>query len=246
MRETVLRLIFAVILIPIGAYGSWDTLRSWYNCTGTAVAQVDPRVVKRGSNYSVTYRFAVGGQPFSGVDVQTTVPGETVVVHYDPANPSRNRIGSPDLAATVIAPLLLVGGLVAAATLGSSISSGKARSAMPRLPYPSPGQSSAGWGPSATLARITERHRRINAPGNASVLLCFPTYHGALVYAIQTEHRFSLPPAQARELLWELHRFNLTWGLTAAGAFLIPIISYWNYIRQKRSILQQEQRLTQG
>jgi len=247
MRETVLKLIFAVILVPIGAYGSWDSLRRWYNCTGTALAEVDPRVVKRGSNYSITYRFSVGGQPYSGVDEQTAIPGKSVVVHYDPGNPSRNRIGPPDLLTSAIGPLMLVGGLAAAAMLGSSFGPRKARSAMPWPPAPSEGPiSSAGWGPSATLAHITENYRRINAPWSTSVSLCFPTYHGALVYAVQTVHRVSLPPAQARELLWELHRFNLTWGLTAAGAFLIPLISYWNYIRQKRSIRQQEQRLARA
>jgi hypothetical protein len=74
-------------------------------------------------------------------------------------------------------------------------------------------------------------------PGD--VQFVFHTYHGFLAFFVQTEHRISAPPEEALQLLWRLHRFNLTWGMFAAGAAFVPILSYFNYIAQKRSIMKQ-------
>jgi hypothetical protein len=72
------------------------------------------------------------------------------------------------------------------------------------------------------------------------VRLVFHTYHGVLLWVVQTKHRFRLPPDQARELLWRLHCFNLKWGLLAYLGFVVPLLSYLNYLAQKRSITRQE------
>jgi hypothetical protein len=77
-------------------------------------------------------------------------------------------------------------------------------------------------------------------PPEECVEFVFHTYHGFLAFFIQTEHRFRLPPDRARELLWRFHKFNLTWGLLAYGAPLVPLFSYGNYVVQKRRIAIQE------
>jgi hypothetical protein len=64
----------------------------------------------------------------------------------------------------------------------------------------------------------------------------FHTDYGFLVFVIQTEHRFWASPADARVALWRLHRFNLIWGLFAYGALVIPLLSFGNYLAQKRLI----------
>jgi hypothetical protein len=76
-----------------------------------------------------------------------------------------------------------------------------------------------------------------------SVAVKFHTYHGVLVFAIQTPHAGYVPVEEAREFLWRLHRFNLTWGLFAYGALVIPFLSYFNYRSQLKSIGRQEAEL---
>lgn len=76
------------------------------------------------------------------------------------------------------------------------------------------------------------------APGLTGVV--FHTYFGFIAFVTQTEYRFWAPPEDAREALWRLHRFNLIWGMFAYGALLIPLVSYGNYLAQKRSIRKQE------
>ncbi len=76
------------------------------------------------------------------------------------------------------------------------------------------------------------------APGLVAVV--FHTYYGVLAFVSQTEHRFWATPDDAREALLRLHRFNLSWGIFAYGALLIPPLSYVNYLAQKRSIRRQE------
>lgn len=72
----------------------------------------------------------------------------------------------------------------------------------------------------------------------------FHTYHGFLAFFVQTEHRFRLTPDRARELLWRFHKFNLSWGLLAyGGPLIIPLMSYGNYLAQKRRIAKQERAL---
>lgn len=76
-------------------------------------------------------------------------------------------------------------------------------------------------------------------PMTGDVQFVFHTYHGFLAFFAQTEHRISAPPEEARKLLWRLHRFNLTWGMFAAGAAFVPILSYFNYLAQKRALAKQ-------
>ena len=74
-------------------------------------------------------------------------------------------------------------------------------------------------------------HRR---PGD--VPITFHTYFGFLVVTRQFTHKGYAPPPHARRLLWRLHCFNLTWGMLAYGALVIPILSYFNYQAQLRAI----------
>jgi hypothetical protein len=79
-----------------------------------------------------------------------------------------------------------------------------------------------------------------DSPAPGLVLVVFHTYYGFIAFGIQTEHRFWAPPDDAREALWRLHRFNLTWGMFAYGALVIPLLSFGNYLAQRRSIRRQE------
>jgi hypothetical protein len=79
-----------------------------------------------------------------------------------------------------------------------------------------------------------------DGPGPGLVLVRFHTYYGLIAFVTQTEHRFWAPPDDARAALRRLHRFNLTWGLFARGAPLVPLVSLGNYLAQKRSIRKQE------
>jgi hypothetical protein len=67
----------------------------------------------------------------------------------------------------------------------------------------------------------------------------FHTYHGLLAFVIQTEHRFWASPEDARIALWNLHKFNLIWGMFAYGALVIPLLSFGNYLAQMRSIARE-------
>jgi hypothetical protein len=67
----------------------------------------------------------------------------------------------------------------------------------------------------------------------------FHTYSGLLVFVTQREYRFWAEPEDARMALWRLHKFNCTEGLLAYCGLIIPILSYANYLAQKRSIRKQ-------
>ena len=95
-------------------------------------------------------------------------------------------------------------------------------------------------GPKTTLKRLYAEFADEETPGGDRVEFVFHTYDGFLVFATQREHRFRLPPDRARELLWRLHKFILTWGLLAYGVLLIPLLSYGNYLAQKSRIRKQE------
>jgi hypothetical protein len=73
-------------------------------------------------------------------------------------------------------------------------------------------------------------------PAWGTVPVVFHTYCGFLVFVIQTEHRFWASPQDARVALWRLRRFNLIWGIFAYGALVIPLLSFGNYLAQKRLI----------
>lgn len=98
-------------------------------------------------------------------------------------------------------------------------------------------------GPTATIQRLYEEYGADPTPPDRRVEFVFHTYYGFVAFVIQQEHRFSLPPDRARELLWKLHKFNLTWGMLAYGALVIPLLSYGNYLAQKRRIRKQEDQL---
>ncbi|QEH31786.1 hypothetical protein OJF2_02510 [Aquisphaera giovannonii] len=88
----------------------------------------------------------------------------------------------------------------------------------------------------AALRRVYDGLTIHSSERPGAVPVRFHTYHGLLVYAVQTEHRFWAGPKDARAALWRLHRFNLVWGMFARGLLLIPLVSYTNYLAQKRSI----------
>jgi len=98
-----------------------------------------------------------------------------------------------------------------------------------------------GW-PAAEIKRLYASFTPRCVPSEEGVRLVFHTYHGFLVLDFQSEHRFQLPPTLARELLWKFHCFNLKWGLFSFPpfGFLVPLVSFLNYLAQKRSISRQE------
>lgn len=71
------------------------------------------------------------------------------------------------------------------------------------------------------------------------VFIEFHTYDGFLVWFTQTAHQGYYPPDEARLLLGRLARYNLTWGLFAAGGVFVPILTLINYWSQRRSIKRQ-------
>lgn len=116
---------------------------------------------------------------------------------------------------------------------------------MDNNPYRTPQTEGAplgwGFGPKAALERLYHEYPLDNTPPEQCVEFVFHTYYGLLAFVVQHEHRFRLPPDRARELLWRFHKFNLSWGLLAYGALVIPLLSYGNYLAQKRRIAKQEQ-----
>ena len=98
------------------------------------------------------------------------------------------------------------------------------------------------------LTRVAERSQRRafeglkvhDGPAPGLVLVVFHTYHGFIAFVTQTEYRFWAPPDDARQTLRRLHRFNLIWGMFAKGVLLIPLLSFGNYLAQRRSIRKQE------
>ena len=75
------------------------------------------------------------------------------------------------------------------------------------------------------------------APGAVGVV--FHVYSGVLVFVSRAEHRFWAAPDDARLVLRRLHGLNLTWGLLAYGGLVIPVLSYGNYLAQRRRIARQ-------
>ncbi|HEX7379171.1 MAG TPA: hypothetical protein VF278_18765 [Pirellulales bacterium] len=116
---------------------------------------------------------------------------------------------------------------------------------MDNNPYRTPQTEGAplgwGFGPKAALERLYHEYPLDNTPPEQCVEFVFHTYYGLLAFVVQHEHRFRLPPDRGRELLWRFHKFNLSWGLLAYGALVIPLLSYGNYLAQKRRIAKQVQ-----
>ena len=86
------------------------------------------------------------------------------------------------------------------------------------------------------LAKCYEGIEVRDQPVDGDVLLRFHTYHGLLAFFVQTPHTVYASPADAELLLDRLHRFNVTWGMFAAGAAFVPILSYFNRKTQRKSI----------
>jgi hypothetical protein len=101
------------------------------------------------------------------------------------------------------------------------------------------------FGPLAKRYAGIEVHA-VPVPGD--VQFVYHTYHGFLVFFVQTEHRVSCPPESARALLGRFLRFNLTWGMLSYGLVFVPFLAFSNYVAQKRSIAKQEAalRMRQG
>ena len=66
------------------------------------------------------------------------------------------------------------------------------------------------------------------SPQQGDVQFVFHTYHGFLVFFVQTPHRVSCPPNEARKLLSRLHWFNLSWGVLSQGCLFVPFLSFFN------------------
>ncbi len=92
----------------------------------------------------------------------------------------------------------------------------------------------------ASRLRAFEGLKIHSGPGLGLVAVVFHTYFGFIVFVVQTENRFWAPSDDAREALWRLHLFNLSWGMFAYGVLVIPFLSFGNYLAQKRSISRQE------
>jgi hypothetical protein len=73
-------------------------------------------------------------------------------------------------------------------------------------------------------------------PSEKQVNVVFDTYSGFLVYYRRTSHDFTAPRNQAEEILKRLHRYNLVHSWLAAGALLMPLVSYCNYRLQLHAI----------
>lgn len=99
-------------------------------------------------------------------------------------------------------------------------------------------------GPQTTLKHLYAEFADDQTPDGERVEFVFYTYEGFVIAAIQREHRFRLQPDSDRELLWQLHKFNLTWGMFAYGVLIVPLLSYANYLAQKPSIRKQERSLS--
>lgn len=94
-----------------------------------------------------------------------------------------------------------------------------------------------------SLSRAFEGTTPCSARAPGLVEVVFHTYCGLLAFTHQREHRFWATPEDARRILARLHRFNLTWGLLARGALLIPFFSLGNYWAQRSRIASQESSL---
>ena len=94
---------------------------------------------------------------------------------------------------------------------------------------------------------VESSHRRAfkgleihGGPAPCLVAVVFHTYWGFIAFTHHQKHCFWAPPDDARQALMRLHRFNMTWGFFAHGAILIPIVSFCNFLSQKRSISKQD------
>jgi hypothetical protein len=93
-----------------------------------------------------------------------------------------------------------------------------------------------------SLRRIyaaAERQARAFGPSTPEVSFVYHTYSGILLYVHQAEHRFSLPQPVAESTISALFQHTLKFGFLSYGALLIPVLAYFNYLAQRRSIAKQ-------
>jgi hypothetical protein len=79
-------------------------------------------------------------------------------------------------------------------------------------------------------------------PGPGEVRLVYHTYSGFLIYVVQQTHDVVLPADRAMIVLERMLKHNLTRGLFAYGVLVIPILSYFEYRKQRRNIAAVAQR----
>ncbi len=89
------------------------------------------------------------------------------------------------------------------------------------------------------LARAFEGLAVHTEPRHGDVELKYETYHGFVAWVSCTRVHVWMPSDEARVLLRRLLRFNFTWGLLAAGAALLPLLSLGNYWAQSHCIRKQ-------
>ena len=90
-----------------------------------------------------------------------------------------------------------------------------------------------------SLERKYRKRGLPRTPQAGDVLLSYHTYHGFIACFTQTHHAVYLPPQEARKLLGQLLRFNLTWGLVTYGSLLMIPLAIGNYVSQHFAIAKQ-------
>ena len=93
----------------------------------------------------------------------------------------------------------------------------------------------------ATIYASASRAAARPASVEPIVSFSYHTYSGVLLYVDQDEHHFELPYPVAAQTLDSLFRHTVRYGFFAYGALLIPVLAYFNYLGQKRSIRQQRE-----
>jgi hypothetical protein len=84
-----------------------------------------------------------------------------------------------------------------------------------------------------------ERQTQAFGPSAPRVTFTYHTYSGILFYVNEVEHEFHLPPPVAEATLTSLFRHTARYGFFAYGALLIPVLAYYHYRRELRSIQSQ-------
>src|SRR5262245_58656297 len=87
-----------------------------------------------------------------------------------------------------------------------------------------------------SIDRIYADARRDAREPGPSVAFKYHTYAGFLIHAVETEHHFELPYPVAAKTLRALLRHNLTHGFFAEGVLLVPVLAFFSYLGQWRSI----------
>jgi hypothetical protein len=112
------QLLTGILLLLFGvgaAFGTYEEWKKSQKCSAKTLGQFNPEYrIKRGTSY-VTYSFSVDGKRYSGKDeIEFDEPKDlSVIVRYDPADPSHNEIQSkPHWAFLLPVVGFLIGGVV--------------------------------------------------------------------------------------------------------------------------------------